>query len=71
MKSKTNFTLKVELNKDGNGLPLWLLIVIIVAGVIISILILFIILRYCRKGRVDADNNKKGTLLSSYDKEDD
>ena len=71
LKSKTNFTLKVELNKDDNGLPLWALITIIVAGVIISILIIFIILRYCRKGRIEADNIEKGTLLSSYDKEDD
>ena len=75
LKSKTGFILKIELNKNGNdngnGLPLWALISIIASGVIISILIIFIILRYCRKGRIEADNIEKGTLLSSYDKEDD
>jgi len=70
-KSKTNFTLKVELNKDDNGLPLWALIAIIVSGVLISVLIIFIIVKYCRK-RHDEDNNiEKEKLLSSYDKEDD
>jgi hypothetical protein len=73
LKSRTNFTLKVELNKNDNdnGLPLWALIAIIVGGVILTVLIIFIILRYCRKGRIEADNIEKGTLLSSYDKEDD
>ena len=72
LKSRTNFTLKVELNKNdnNNGLPLWILITIIIAGVVICILIIFIILTCCRKSRVEDDNIEKGKLLSSYDKED-
>ena len=71
LKSKNNFTLKVEINKDDNGLPLWVLIAIIVTVVLISVLIIFIILRVCRKGNGEDDNIEKGKLLSSYDKEDD
>ena len=47
------------------------LIAIIVDGVLISVLIIFIILRYCRKGHAEDVNIEKGKLLNSYNKEDD
>ena len=73
LKPKADYILKIELNKNDNGilvLPLWALIAIIVGGVILILLIIFIILRYCRKGRIEADNIEKGTLLSSYDNDE-